>query len=86
MANLKGKMKKLQTAIVKAGVPIKINQTQFYSEDQERMITQYHVLIRDNVWSDKKKKFIMKDVEILKTCSMVEVVKCLLEQYRKVST
>ena len=31
--NLKGKMKKLQTAIVKTGLVIKINTNQFYSDE-----------------------------------------------------
>lgn len=33
--NLNGKMKKLQTAIVKAGLVIKVNTNQFYSADQK---------------------------------------------------
>lgn len=85
MANLNGKMRKLQTAIVKSGVPIKINQTQFYSEDQQRMITQYHVLTTSKEWDEKKEKLVYHNEEILKTCSMVEVIKCLLEKYREVS-
>lgn len=78
-------MKKLQTAIVKSGTPIKINQNQFYSADQNRMITQYHILVPETVWSEKKQAYVRKDNEILKTCSMVEVIKCLLDKYREVS-
>lgn len=77
MANLKGKMKKLQTALVKSGVLVKINQYQFYSEDQKRMITQYRVV--------ETNQNTRKDTEKLKTCSMVEVIKYLLERYRQVS-
>ena len=76
MANLRNKMKKLQTAIIKAGVPVKVNQIQFYSNEEKRMITQYNILILN------KGKY----KEILKTCSMVEVIRCLLEEYKKVST
>ena len=86
MANLKNKMKKLQTALVKSGIIISINHTQFYSEDQQRMITQYHILTPQDVWDEKQKKYVKKNKEILKTCSMVEVIKCLLEQYRQVSS
>ena len=68
--NLNGKLKKLQTALVKKGIIIKINTNQFYSEEQHRMITQYRVC-EDNE-------------ELIKTCSMVEVIKCLLERYRQV--
>ena len=45
MANLRGKMEKLQTARVKNGLIVKINQNQFYSEDQKRMITSYQIAL-----------------------------------------
>ena len=41
--NLNGRMKKLQTAIVKTGLVIKVNTNQFYSDDQKRMITSYRI-------------------------------------------
>ena len=84
MANLKGKMKKLQTAIVKSGLIIKINQNQFYSADQNRMITSYRIITPTyqkigGEWKDK-------DYEILKTCSIVDIIYCLMDIYKAVST
>ena len=84
LANLKGKAKKLQTALVKNGVIVKINQNQFYSEDQKRMITQYRVIKTDKVFDENKNIEVKKDEEIIKTCSMVEVINTLLDIYKKV--
>ena len=75
MARLNQTMRKLQTAIVNAGQVVKINTHQFYSEEQERMITCYSVIVP--MWSDFRQK--MVDHELLKTCSTVEVVKFLAD-------
>lgn len=84
--NLKSKLKKLQTALVKSGVIVKINQTQFYSADQQRMITQYHVILPTEEYNEEKEKNIVKNTEILKTCSVPEVINCLLSMYRQVNS
>lgn len=86
VANLRNKMKKLQTALLKSGVIIKINQNQFYSEDQKRMITQYRLMKPEREWSDKKQAYVIKDKEILKSCSVVEVINYLLQEYRQVNS
>lgn len=85
MANLRGKMKKLQTAIIKRGMVVKINQNQFYSEDQNRMITSYRIITPIESYNLGKKEWKTKDYEVLKTCSMVEVIYCLLDIYKAVS-
>ena len=85
MANLRGKMKKLQTAIIKRGMVVKINQNQFYSEDQNRMITSYRIITPVECYNQGKKEWKTKDYEVLKTCSMVEVSYCLLDIYKAVS-
>ena len=85
MANLKGKMKKLQTAIVKSGLVIKINQNQFYSAEQCRMITSYRIITPVECYNPGKKEWKTKDYEILKTCSMVDLIYCLLDIYKAVS-
>lgn len=43
MANLRMISKKLQTAILSTGHIVKINTNQFYSKEQNRMITMYSV-------------------------------------------
>ena len=73
MANHSRMIKKLQTALISADAIVKVNTRQFFSEDQERMITCYSVVTP--VWSEKKRKMI--DREQLSTCSAVEVVKFL---------
>lgn len=73
MARLNQTMRKLQTALFCAGKRVKIHTKQFYSEEQDRMITCYHVILPER--SNKKLK--MVDRELLKTCSTVEVVKFL---------
>lgn len=85
MANLRGKMKKLQTAIIKRGMVVKINQNQFYSEDQNRMITSYRIITPVECYNQGKKEWKTKDYEVLKTYSMVEVIYCLLDIYKAVS-
>lgn len=82
--NLKGKMKKLQTAIVKTGLVIKINSYQFYSDDQKRMITSYSICTSITYYESKKEEWKITDFEILKTCSMPEVIYCLLDIYKAV--
>lgn len=73
MANFNQIMRKLQTAIVNKGVKVKVNTHQFFSNEQNRMVTGYTVTERK--WSEKKKKD--ADQVVLKTCSTVEVVKFL---------
>lgn len=82
--NLNGKMKKLQKALSKIGFPVKVNVQQFFSKEQERMISQYHVMIKVDCYSKKKKKWLTKDEEILKTCSISDVIFCLLDIYKAV--
>lgn len=85
MANLKGKVKKLQTAIVQRGLIIKINQNQFYSDDQKRMITIYRILTPVYTFKTKKQEWKTEDFEILKTASVPDVILCLLDIYKAVS-
>ena len=84
MANLRGKMKKLQTALVKNGLIVKINQNQFYSEDQKRMITSYQIALLVDTYDPDQNEWKKKNYEILKSCSMVDIIMCLLEMYKAV--
>ena len=73
MAKLSQLIRKLQTAIINKGVKVKVNTHQFFSNEQNRMMTSYTVTERK--WSDEKRR--MTDQMVLKTCSTVEVVKFL---------
>lgn len=83
MANLKGIMRKLQQAILRTGLVIKINSYQFYSEEQKRLISKYRIITpvfrqnKNGEWKDI-------DYEVLSTCSLVEVVECLNDIYKAV--
>ena len=83
--NLNGRMKKLQTAIVNTGFVIKINTNQFYSDDQKRMITSYRICTPITYFSERYQEWKTTDYEILKTCSMVDIVLCLLDIYKAVA-
>lgn len=83
--NLNGRMKKLQTAIVKTGLVIKVNTNQFYSDDQKRMITSYRICTPITYFSEKYQEWKIMDYEILKTCSMIDIILCLLDIYKAVS-
>ncbi len=81
---LNGRMKKLQTAIVKSGLVIKVNSNQFYSDEQKRMITSYRICTPVIYYAEKSGKWKQKDYEILKTCSMPDIIFCLLDIYKAV--
>lgn len=75
MAKLNKLMKKLQMAILNRGVKVKVNTIQFFVQEQGKMATCYTVTQKK--WSDSKCK--MTDQVVLKTCSIVEVIKFLAE-------
>lgn len=82
--NLNGRMKKLQTAIVKTGLVIKVNTNQFYSDDQKRMITSYRICTPITYFSERYKEWKTMDYEILKTCSIPDIIYCLVDIYKAV--
>lgn len=73
MGKLNKLIRKLQTAILNKDVNIKVNTRQFFSQEQNRMLTCYSVTQKK--WSDTKCR--MTDQVVLTTCSTVEVVKFL---------
>lgn len=74
---------KLQQALIKKGIRYKINTSQFFSEEQQRMITCYSVREKQS-YTKPNGEITMKDVELLKTCSQIELLKWLTEQWQKV--
>lgn len=81
--NLNRIMKKLQLAILQTGLVIKINTRQFFSQDQNRMITIF-VLSTPVTYINTYGKCKLKDFEILSSASGIEIVKCLNDIYRAV--
>lgn len=80
MANLNAIIKKLQRALVKNGQIVKVGTTQFYSREQQRMITLYIVSIpvdfmgKAGVWKQM-------DYQIIRTASQLDVVNCMVNMW-----
>lgn len=74
---------KLQKALLQCGYVVKINTRQFYSEEQNRMITMYEVLHPEWV-KNKKEELVKRDIQIMKpTASQIDVVKILAKKYEE---
>lgn len=80
--NLKGIAKKLQNALLSVGLIIKIGSSQFYSSDQGRMITVW--ILSTPTLQNGKNGWKMRDYEILRTASTIEMVKCLADIWEQV--
>lgn len=80
--NIKGKIKQLQTALIHKGIIYKINTYQFFSAEQNRMITGYSVREKQT-YTKKNGEIGVHDVELLNTCSQVEVLKWFKEEWEK---
>lgn len=74
--------KKLQKALLTKGIIYKINTYQFYSKEQHRFITGYRITEKQ-AYKKKNGEMFVKDVELLNTCSQVEVLKWFAEEWRK---
>lgn len=74
MASLRALAYKLQTALMRKGIKIKINQMQAYSEKMDRMVTKYVVC---EYRHDEKPK----NVTLLETYQIADVVKLLASRY-----
>lgn len=83
--NLNGKMRKLQRAVISKGVIAKINNRQFYSETKKCVITCYQLCILIDFYDEKAGEWKKKDYEILKTCSVPDIIFCLFDIYKAVN-
>lgn len=66
---------KLQKALCLKGRYIKINQTQIYSEEKERMLTKY--ILKEKMFDEDSGKH--KDFTLLETFRMIDVVNYFVE-------
>lgn len=83
MANLNSIAKKLQKAILQKGLVIKMGTSQFYSVEQNRLITMY--ILSTRVLERKKNgEWKYYDYEIIRTASQIEIVNCLNDIWRAV--
>lgn len=81
--NIMKTIKKLQRALINKKNVYKINTYQFYSEEQNRLITGYRITEKQE-YEKKNSEMSVKDVELLNTCSQVEVLKWFVQQWEKV--
>lgn len=81
--NLNMVMRKLQRAILQKGLVIKIGSTQFYSKEQNRMIT-IHILSTRITYRNTHGEWKEKDYEILRSASQIEIVNCLNDIWQAV--
>lgn len=81
--NLNSIMRKLQRAILQKGFVIKIGSTQFYSAEQNRMIT-IHILSTRITYRNTHGEWKERDYEILRSASQIEVVNCLNDIWQAV--
>lgn len=81
--NLNSIMRKLQRAILQKGLVIKIGSTQFYSEEQNRMIT-IHILSTRVTYRNTHGEWKERDYEILRSASQIEIVNCLNDIWQAV--
>lgn len=75
--------RKLQHAIIRKGLIIKLNTRQFYSEEQNRLITVY-MLNTPIYHKTSKGEWKYVDYEIISTCSIIEIVQCMLDILKEV--
>lgn len=80
--NIKATINKLQKALIQRGYIYKINTYQFYSEQQNRMITGYRIT-QKQPYRKKNGEMSEKDVELLDSCSQVEVLKWFVGEWEK---
>lgn len=81
--NVRQQTAKLQKALITKGKIYRINTHQFYSEEQDRMITGYRVTERITV-KNPKGEVKSKEIERLHTYSPVELLKWFAEEWRNV--
>ena len=74
---------KLQRAILQRGIVIKIGTTQFYSKEQNRMIT-IHILSTRITYQNTNGEWKEKDYEILRSSSQIEIINCLNDIWQEV--
>ena len=81
--NIRATINKLQKALVQRGYIYKINTYQFHSEQRNRMITGYRITEKQP-YRKKNGEMSVKDVELLNSCSQVEVLKWFVDKWKKV--
>lgn len=80
--NIRAKINKLQKALIQIGYIYKINTYQFFSDQQNRMITGYRIT-QKQPYLKKNGEMSEKDVELINSCSQIEVLKWFAVEWEK---
>lgn len=83
MTNLISIAEKLQKAILQKRLIIKMGTSQFYSVEQNRLITM-HILSTRVLKRKKNGEWKYCDYEIIRTASQIEIVNCLNDIWKAV--
>ena len=81
--NIKATINKLQKALIQRGYIYKINTYQFYSEQQNHMITSYRIT-QKQPYRKKNGEMSEKDAELFNSCSQVEVLRWFVGKWKEV--
>lgn len=81
--NIRKTINKLQSVLIAKGYIYKINTYQFYSDQKNRMITGYRITEKQP-YRKKNGEMSVKDVELLNSCSQVELLKWFVEKWKEV--
>lgn len=81
--NIRKIINKLQSALIAKGYIYKINTYQFFSDQQNRMITGYRIT-QKQPYQKKNGEMSVKDVELFNGCLQVEVLKWLVWKWNEV--
>lgn len=82
--NIRKTINKLQSALIAKGYIYKINTYQFYSDQQNRMITGYRIT-QKQPYCKKNGGMSEKDAELFNSCSQVEVLKWFSDRWKEVN-
>lgn len=83
--NINLKMKKLQKAILQAGMVVTINRSQFYSAENNRFIPVISLTTKVSHYNQQRGEWKDQMYEILRTSSQVDALLCLVDIYKAVS-
>lgn len=81
--NINSIIRKLQRAMLQKGLIVKIGTSQFYSKEQNRMITMYTLSTRI-AYKNSRDEWKERDYEIIKSASQIDIVKCLNDIWQAV--
>ena len=80
--NIRQSINKLQKALIQRVYIYKLNTYQFYSDQQNRMITGYRIA-QKQPYQKKNGEMSEKDVELMNSCSQAEVLKWFVGEWEK---